>query len=172
MNDMDKRIADDPTLTDAQKLQHKFGNAFIPLNMAIDELTEGLDDCDGLDSVIAVYDSKEIRQVAAARDTYLDEMREMIERMGEAKNPLYDALRTLDTYYGNAHIELKLRPGMTDFQKRQIVLEREMWLMVRRALRGLDGLSWEERCCLEPDYVRILAESSHDQIETSKDGVE
>ncbi len=76
MNDMDRRIADDPTLTDAQKLPHKFGNAFIPLNVAIEEA------CDSLGGEW----SNSAIGLNQARDTYLAEMREFIERMGEAKD--------------------------------------------------------------------------------------
>ncbi len=86
MNDMDRRIADDPTLTDAQKLQHKFGNAFIPLNVAIEEAWDGLG---------GVW-SNEAIALNQARDTYLDEMREFIERMGEAKNASRGTLRTAE----------------------------------------------------------------------------
>ena len=73
MNDMDKRIADDPTLTDAQKLQHAFGNKFQPLSVAIEDACDSLGGCYS-NSAIALNQ---------ARDTYLDEMREFIERMGE-----------------------------------------------------------------------------------------
>ncbi len=77
MNDMDKRVADDPTLTDAQKLQHKFGNAFQPLSVQIEMALEAM--YGGVASDTTHFPD----MLAKARDTYLDEMREMIERMGE-----------------------------------------------------------------------------------------
>ena len=76
MNDMDRRIADDPTLTDAQKMRHKFGNAFIPLSVAIEDACDSLGGC---------Y-SNAATALNQARDIYLDEMREFIERMGDAKD--------------------------------------------------------------------------------------
>ncbi len=77
MNDMDKRVADDPTLTDAQKLQHAFGNKFQPLASII-EIAIKLLRRWGYEMLAT--------QLEIALNTYLDEMREMIERMGEAKD--------------------------------------------------------------------------------------
>ncbi len=115
MNDMDRRIADDPTLTDAQKLQHAFGNKFIPLNVAIE------DACGQLRLQTTARWAYETLEKTC--HTYLAEMREFIERMGEA-----ETVHLLgDVHIGEVSQSLKIQtseePGDCKYCGKQQALE-------------------------------------------------